>query len=189
MIVLSRPATDFAALLKKTGSREPAAHGLYFYPRGRDALLAGLHALGVPPGETVVVPAYICDSTIAPLRGAGYRVLFVDVEPNFELDLAKVLAAVEQGGARAVLAVHYFGFPAGVARLVSALRPRGVRVIEDCCHSFLTRSGGQPVGLAGDAAIFSMRKTLPVPDGGALRLNTASVGAAALAAGRAGAPP
>jgi dTDP-4-amino-4,6-dideoxygalactose transaminase len=134
-------------------------------------LLAGLRALRVLPGDAVVIPAYICYSTVAPLEQAGYRIVFVDIEPDLKLDPAKVLAAVETSAAKAVLAVHYFGFSAGVERLVAHLRPRGVRVIEDCCHSFLTQVDGERAGFRGDAAIFSMRKTLPIPDGGALRMN------------------
>jgi hypothetical protein len=149
----------------------PETDGLVFYPRGRDALLAGLRALGIQAGAALVIPAYICNSTVAPLEQAGYRIVFVDIEPDLRLDPAKVLAAAEASGAKAVLAVHYFGFSAGIERLVSLLRPRGIRVIEDCCHSFLTHADGERVGFRGDAAIFSMRKTLPIPDGGALRIN------------------
>lgn len=158
----------------------PEAKSLYFYPRGRDALLVALRALRIIPGDTVVIPAYICDSTIEPLRQAGYRIVFIDIKRDFELDPAKVLDTAETCGAKAVLAVHYFGFPSDVSRLTALLRPRGVRVIEDCCHSFLTHSGGGRIGSHGDAAIFSIRKTLPIPDGGALRLNVHDFDGAAL---------
>jgi dTDP-4-amino-4,6-dideoxygalactose transaminase len=171
LIILSRPATELSVALMNRAGLTPETDGLLFYPRGRDALLAGLRALGILPGSALVIPAYICFSTVAPLEQAGYRIVFVDIEPDLRLDPAKVLAAVEASDAKAVLAVHYFGFSAGIERLVNLLRPRGVRVIEDCCHSFLTHADGERAGFRGDAAIFSMRKTLPVPDGGALRIN------------------
>lgn len=189
MIILSRPAADFTAALTKQSVLPSDAQSLHFYPRGRDALLAGLRALGVMPGDAIIVPAYICDSTIAPLRQAGYKLAFVDIESDLRLDPPKVLEAAEASGAKAVLAVHYFGFPSNVEALVALLRPRGIRVIEDCCHSFLTHVDDVPVGLRGDAAIFSMRKTLPIPDGGALRLNVADFDGPALGPAAQAAPP
>ena len=69
---------------------------------------------------------------------------------------------------QAILAPHYFGFPANIKSLVSLCKIYDVAVVEDCAHSFLTKIDDQPVGSFGDIAIFSMRKTLAIPDGGAL---------------------
>lgn len=182
MIVPSRPAADYGRAFTRNVQLPPEAEDLYFYPRGRDALLVALQALMVMPGDSVVIPAYICDSTIEALKQAGYRIVFIDVERDFQLDQTRLLDTVETYGAKAVLLVHYFGFPSDASRLVALLRPRGVRVIEDCCHSFLTHSDGKRIGLHGDAAIFSMRKTLPISDGGALRLNVSDFNGAALGA-------
>uniref|UniRef100_UPI0040488787 DegT/DnrJ/EryC1/StrS family aminotransferase n=1 Tax=Shewanella sp. TaxID=50422 RepID=UPI0040488787 len=165
MIILSRPAFDYGVVFGSSAQLPPEAKNMYFYPRGRDALLVALRALRIMPGQTVIIPAYICDSTIGPLRRAGYRIVFIDIKSDFQLDPVKVLDTAEKYAAKAVLAVHYFGFPSDVSRLTELLRPRGVRVVEDCCHSFLTHSGGDRIGSKGDAAIFSMRKTLPIPDG------------------------
>ena len=182
LIVLAKPACDYKVAFRLDSKLPPEFDRLYFYSRGRDALLVALRAFGVISGDTVVIPAYICDSTIQPLRQAGYRIAFVDIKGDFQLDLDKVLEAVEIWDAKAVLAIHYFGFSFDIGRLVALLRPRGVRVIEDCCHSFLTNSDGRRIGSDGDAAIFSMRKTLPVPDGGSLRMNVQDFDRAALTA-------
>lgn len=182
MLVLSRPGVDYGLAFARGVQLPPEAKTLYFYPRGRDALLVALRALRVMPGDAVVIPAYICDSTIESLRRAGYRIVFIDIERDFQLEPAKVRETAEICGAKAVLAVHFFGFPCDVGRLVTQLRPRGVRIIEDCCHSFLTQSGDGRIGSRGDAAIFSMRKTLPIPDGGSLRLNVQDFDMAALTA-------
>lgn len=171
MIVLSRPASNYELAFESGATLPPEADSLYFFQRGRDALLVALRALRIMPGATIVVPAYLCESTIEPLRQADYKIIFIDIECDLQLDPVKVLATTEVSGAKAVLAVNYFGFPSNISRLTALLRPRGVRVLEDCCHSFLTQVDGTRIGAQGDAAIFSMRKTLPIPDGGALRLN------------------
>jgi hypothetical protein len=171
LIVPSRPSVDYGSIFQSIDKKPPEFESFYFYPRGRDALLMALRALRVKPGDAVVIPAYICDSTIEPLRQAGYQIVFIDIEQGFQLDSTKVLEAVEMCDAKAVLVVHYFGFPSDVGKLVALLRPRGIRIIEDCCHSFLSLSCEGRIGSTGDAAIFSMRKTLPTPDGGSLRLN------------------
>lgn len=181
MIVISRPNIDLGMTFLSGGQRpEEEADSLYFYPRGRDALLAALRAFRVMPGDAIILPAYICESTIEPLRHKGYQIVFVDIETDLQLDPAKVLETAERCGAKAVLAVHYFGFPSDVVGLSNFLRPRGIKIIEDCCHSFLTQSNGQRIGFNGDAAIFSMRKTLPIPDGGALRFNVQDFNRASL---------
>jgi perosamine synthetase len=171
LIVPSRPMTDFRTVLATSSQILPDAKNLYFYPFGRDALLVALRAFKIVPGDAIIIPAYICESTVEPLKRAGYRVVFVDVESDFQLDPDKVLETAEICDAKAVLAVHYFGIPLDFGRLVALLHSSGVRVIEDCCHSFLTRFDGRRIGSFGDAAIFSMRKSLPIPDGGAIRMN------------------
>jgi perosamine synthetase len=171
LIVPSKPMVDFRIPSPKNFQILQVAVNLYFYPRGRDALVAAMQALGIVPGNVVVVPAYICQSAVEPLKLAGYRLVFVDIKLDFQLDPDEVLRASKIHDAKAVLVVHYFGLPVDVGRLVDMLSPHGIRIVEDCCHSFLTRSGGRQVGFVGDAAVFSMRKTLPIPDGGALRLN------------------
>ena len=55
--------------------------------------------------------------------------------------------------------------------LVKLCKQYDVIVIEDCSHSYLTKISGRSVGYFGDMAIYSMRKTLAIPDGGALKLN------------------
>lgn len=171
MIVLARPS-PWHYLFSQNLDHVPSTAGPFsFYPRGRDALLAGLPLLGLSLGDVILVPAYICASITKPLQKMGYKVAFLDIESNLDFDSKKVLAAIAKYKVKAVLLVHFFGFPAAVKHIVEVCRPLGVKVIEDCCHSFLTSIDGVPVGSYGDAAIFSMRKTLPVPDGGALRFN------------------
>ena len=71
----------------------------------------------------------------------------------------------------ALVLVHYFGMPADAATARRWCDERGVALIEDCAHSFLSVAGGRPVGSDGDFAIFSFRKQMPVASGAALVVN------------------
>jgi hypothetical protein len=70
--------------------------------------------------------------------------------------------------------VNYFGFPQANRRLAAWCRERGVVVIEDNAHGYLSADGDQPLGLSGDLSVFSLRKTLPIPYGAALVINADS---------------
>src|SRR5207245_6549749 len=68
--------------------------------------------------------------------------------------------------------IHYVGFPGPVQELSVACRARRLLLIEDCAQALLSNCAERPLGSFGDVAIFSIRKTLPVPDGGALVAGT-----------------
>jgi len=73
--------------------------------------------------------------------------------------------------------IHYLGFPGPVQEVAELCQSRGLLLIEDCALSLLSKLGGIPLGSFGDAAIFCLYKTLPVPHGGALVLRTAGTSA------------
>jgi dTDP-4-amino-4,6-dideoxygalactose transaminase len=76
-----------------------------------------------------------------------------------------------------VLLIHYFGFPQPcTSSIASTCRRLGVPLVEDCSHAFLTRVGGRELGTFGQAATFSLYKTLGTVDGGALRADEAELG-------------
>jgi hypothetical protein len=74
----------------------------------------------------------------------------------------------------AAFVTHYFGFPAELTEVRPMCREAGIPLIEDCAHALYSSRGQEPLGVEADAAIFSIAKTLPVPDGGALRLREPS---------------
>ena len=170
-MILSRPNPDYTTLLSGKYVIPKAYKDLHFYSSGRYALLAGLNFLGVSPGSIILLPAYICDSVVIALKMSGYTPIFFDIKPNLEIDNAKVISLIDEHNAKSVLVVHYFGFPNKIKELSDICRMRNVKLIEDCCHGFLTSVDGMPIGVTGDAAIYSFRKTFPVSDGGALKLN------------------
>ena len=172
MIVTSRASTDYAVMLKKHKKLPSGFYKLQYYQRGRDALIAALMLLKLTRGDTIAVPAYVCNSVVETLRQGGYNLVFIDVELDLTLDPAKVADLAERHGFKVLLVIHYFGLPVNIENIAKTLRRRDVLIIEDCCHSFLSHVCSEKINLIGDAAIFSIRKTLPVPDGGALYLKS-----------------
>ena len=72
---------------------------------------------------------------------------------------------------RAVLIIHYFGFPQPIHKIREICNKKDVLLIEDCAHALFSSHGEEAIGSEGDLAIFSLRKTLPLPEGGGLLIN------------------
>ena len=83
MVISSSPFPYFSKFLRKTYNTE--LKGLYFFPLGRNALLSGLISLGLKKQDSIIIPAYICDSAIHPLREYGFKLIFMDEEKEMNL--------------------------------------------------------------------------------------------------------
>ena len=171
-IIPSRPWPRIMTLLAATPDIKWLVDDYEFFRFGRDALIGGLNLIGVKPDSTIIVPSLMCYSTILPLEKAGYKVVILDIGKDLNFKLSDLRKCVLKTDAKAIMAVHYFGFPCNITDLVYLCRDLNIKLIEDCCHSFLSKVGDKEPGSFGDIAIFSMRKTLPVHDGGALKVNS-----------------
>jgi dTDP-4-amino-4,6-dideoxygalactose transaminase len=136
------------------------------FSRARYALGSYLQSEGLTQG-TLYVPAYICAEAVAGLGAGGPRVRYYPVGEYLAPDWAW-LGGQEFGDGDSLLLVHYFGFPNDLERALDLRRERGLRLIEDCAHSFLTTRMGRAVGTFGDAGIYAYHKLLPIPDGAGL---------------------
>lgn len=137
----------------------------YFY-LGRNAVWQAVHRLGLS-GAEVLVPAYHHGVEVEALLHAGVRPRFYNVERNFRADLGD-LAARLTPETRAIYVIHFAGIPQPMDDILAIARNRRLSVIEDCALSLLSSDGVRPLGARGDAAVFCLYKTLPVPHGGAL---------------------
>jgi dTDP-4-amino-4,6-dideoxygalactose transaminase len=140
---------------------------------GTDALLAGLMALGIGPGDAVALPVYTFFATAGVVARLGARPVFVDVEPRFlGMDPEGLAAALARHPeVRAVLVVHLFGAAADWSALQQVARSHGVPIVEDACQAIGTRVGAELAGTLGRCGCFSTfpSKNLGGPgDGGFL---------------------
>lgn len=126
---------------------------------GTDALLIGLRALGIGPGDEVLTTPFTFMATAEAIVLAGATPVFVDIDPDsFLLDLGQLEAACTPR-TRAVLPVHLYGRAVPMEPLLAFARARGLRVLEDVAQAFGARHRGRALGTWGDAGAFSFYPT------------------------------
>jgi len=145
---------------------------------GLDALHLALRAIGVRPGDEVIVPA---NTYVATWLAVSYaRAIPVPVEPDkrtYNLDPERVDAAITPR-TRAIIAVHLYGQPADMDAINAIAAPYGIEVIEDAAQAQGARYKGRPVGSLGHAAAFSFypgKNLGALGDAGAVVTNDSSV--------------
>jgi dTDP-3-amino-3,4,6-trideoxy-alpha-D-glucose transaminase len=122
---------------------------------GLDALRLALQALGVGPGDEVIVPAMTFIATFEAVSQVGATPVPADISAaDFCLD-ASALEDALSPRTRAVMPVHLYGRLADMPRLLALARPRGLTVLEDACQAHGASRGGIGAGTAGTAAAFS----------------------------------
>lgn len=133
---------------------------------------AGLHlaleALGIGPGDEVIVPTWTFTSTAEVVRYLGADPVIVDVDDDLLIDLDAAAAAVTPR-TKAIMPVHLAGMPVDRAALAAFARRHGLAVVEDAAHSFPTMSSGRIVGTGeSEAVVFSFyaTKTMTTGEGG-----------------------
>jgi perosamine synthetase len=134
------------------------------------ALVAAMGAVGIGPGDEVIVPPYTMSATaMAPLFYGGIPV-FADIEPeHFCLDVSSVERAITPK-TRAIIVVNLFGHPAELARLRQLADARGIYLVEDNAQGLLAEESGRLAGTIGHIGIFSLNihKHIQTGEGGVL---------------------
>jgi perosamine synthetase len=132
---------------------------------GTAALHVAVLALGIGPGDEVLVPAYTFPATANVVTLVGASPVLVDVDPvTMNMDPVDAARRVTPR-TKAILAVHLFGRPAALEEL-----PQGLPVIEDAAGALGARRGDRPCGSLGSLACFSFhpRKIVTTGEGGAV---------------------
>jgi dTDP-4-amino-4,6-dideoxygalactose transaminase len=136
---------------------------------GTAALHLAALALGLGPGDEVVVPSLTFVATAAAALMVGARPVFVDVAgpDDLTLDPAAVSAALTTR-TRAIVAVHYGGWPAQIGQLRAIADAAGVALVEDAAHAPLVRCPEGMLGTIGDVGCFSFHaaKNITTGEGG-----------------------
>ncbi len=136
---------------------------------GTGALHCALAALGVGPGQEVIVPAYAWVSCIASVVNLGAIPVIADIDDSFCLDPVDVERKITPH-TRAILFVHMSGAPGDALALRSLAERRSLFLLEDCAQCAGGTIQGRKVGTFGHVAIFSfqMNKNMTAGEGGCL---------------------
>lgn len=138
---------------------------------------AALHlaciAAGIEPGDEVIVPSLTFVATANAVRYCGARPVFCDIVGGDGNDLNMDVGAVEAlitDRTKAVIPVHWAGYPVEITQLVELCERRGLTLIEDAAHAPWAHFGSKQLGTYGMAGCFSFfpNKVLGVGEGGAL---------------------
>jgi dTDP-4-amino-4,6-dideoxygalactose transaminase len=122
---------------------------------GTDALFILLRALGVGPGDEVIVPAFSFFATAEAVSICGAKPVFCDIRrDDFLLDLGELKRAITPR-TKAVIPVHLYGKPLDLGPLKKLLAGKKIAIVEDACQSF----GAPNLGGLGDGAAFSFYPT------------------------------
>jgi len=155
----------------QVGSQAGARKLFFFW--ARNALFHALRALAVPSSARVLLPAYVCKAAVEPFEAYGAQIDFYRIGRDCTPDFDEIEARIRPD-TRAVLAVHYFGFPQRIQEFRKLCEAKNLLLFEDCAHVLRGEIGGQPLGSFGDASVFSYRKFLPMFDGAELLLRDSS---------------
>lgn len=140
---------------------------------GTVAIHLALEALGIGPGDEVIVPTFTYIASVNAIMYTGATPVFVDsLMDTWQMDPADVRRKITPN-TRAVMAVHLYGYPCDMDALTAICKEHGVFLVEDCAEAFGTKYKGRHVGTFGDVSTFSFfgNKTITTGEGGMVVTN------------------
>lgn len=134
---------------------------------GSYALTAAMNALGIGPGDEVLVPAHTYMASATSVLAAGAIPVIVDVNESLTIDPAAVEAAIGPR-TRAIIPVHIWGTTCDMDAIMEIARRRKLLVIEDCCQAIGGSYKGRKLGTIGDIGAYSFNfyKNMTAGEGG-----------------------
>jgi len=168
--ILGKPVQIFErALAEYCGSQY--AFGV---ASGTDALILSLKALGIGPGDEVIVPAVSFYSSAGAVSWVNAKPVFVDVSPkDHNIDVSKIEKAISPK-TKAIIAVHLNGRMADMDEILKIAGNKSLKVIVDASHAIGSRYKEKPIGNFGDLICLSLNPTKTLGgygDGGAILTN------------------
>ncbi|PCI39786.1 MAG: hypothetical protein COB53_02635 [Elusimicrobia bacterium] len=126
---------------------------------GTDALKLPLEAMGVGPGDEVILPAFTFVATATVVSALGAKPVFCDVDPqSLTIDASDFQGRIT-AKTKAVIPVHLYGRPANLDGILLIGRAREIAVVEDCAQAHGAIYNNKPVGSYGDYGAFSFYPT------------------------------
>jgi dTDP-4-amino-4,6-dideoxygalactose transaminase len=126
---------------------------------GTDALIISLRALGIGPGDDVIVPTNTFIATAFAVSHIKANIIFVDVDPDtFNISLKNIENKITDR-TKAIMPVHLYGCPADIRKIVAFAEANHIFVVEDCAQSIGAEVNGKKTGTFGNTGCFSFYPT------------------------------
>jgi dTDP-4-amino-4,6-dideoxygalactose transaminase len=149
-----------------------AKHGIAV-TNGTAALEVTMSALGIVPGDEVIIPDFTFVATASAVLYAGAMPVMVDVSPETYCIDVKLAEAAITPRTKAIIAVHMGGHPADLDALTELCKRKGIALVEDSSHAHATEWRGNRIGSHGTAGTFSFQasKLMTAGEGGIIVCN------------------
>lgn len=135
------------------------------------ALHLALRALGIQSGDEVIVPSLTFVATVNAVRYVGATPVCCDIKSYEDLTIdPDMVEKLITGKTKALIVMHYAGFPCDMDRIMDISRSHNLKVIEDASHAPLSECGKRKLGTIGDIGCFSFfsNKNISTGEGGML---------------------
>ena len=141
---------------------------------GTDGLEIVLESLNLPKKSEIIVPANSFISTAEAVSRSGHKVVFCDCnENNYTISIPSLKSKITSN-TKAIMAVHLYGHPCDMDRIMKIAKEHNLKVIEDCAQAHGAEYKGKKIGAMGDAGVFSFypgKNLGAYGDGGAIVTN------------------
>ena len=139
---------------------------------GTSALEIAMFLLNIGKGDEVLIPSYTFTSTANSVIMSGAKPVFVDVDKNLNIDSEKLEKKISKR-TKAIIIVHYGGFPCDMDKILKLKKKYKLFLIEDAAHAFLAKYKKKYIGTLGEIGMFSFHETKNFisGQGGALLIN------------------
>ncbi len=143
----------------------PDSGQFFYFWKGRVALYATLKALGVGPGDEVIIPGFTCVVVPNAVLYLGGKPVYADIEAStYNLSAATVEPHINQH-TRLIIAQNTFGLSADLDPIMKLAKKHNLMVVEDCAHGLGGYYQGKPNGTVAHAAFFSSQWSKPISTG------------------------
>lgn len=142
-----------------------------YFAYARTALKYGLMSLGFKRGDRILVPDYICEVLLHPIRELSLEVIYYPISDSFEPQWEALEFIAREAKCRAIVMVHYFGQPQDIGRYKKFCAGHDLLLLEDNAHGFGGMIHGKSLGTFGALGVSSPRKILNIASGGILYIN------------------
>lgn len=132
---------------------------------GKAAIYHCLNSLGLKRGDTILIPNYVCDSILKPIKRIGLQCVYYDINSlDLNADVIDIQKRLESNPSiRAVLVASMYGNPAELDKIEAVCKEKSVFLIDDAAQSFGSKIDNRYVGSFGDAGFFSFSRAKATP--------------------------